>query len=343
MRWIRRAGARCQVPAIRIPETSQNAQAGPDRCSGRWNTRQVATAPDQLATARGLTKSYGPTQAVRGIDFTVHRGEVLGFLGPNGSGKTTTIRMMLGLIRPSDGGLDVLGADPWSGSAAWRRALGYVPGDLSLYERMTGLALVRFASRVRGMDGTGDALPLAARLELDLNRNVRVLSRGNRQKLGLVLALMHRPDLLVLDEPTSGLDPLMQQAFHEMVREVVADGRSVFLSSHVLPEVQRIADRVALIRDGRLVLTASVDELRRTAFTRVEVTLAASPPADAFGAIPGARLLERHDGHVLFALEGSADPLVKALAAHEVLAIDSHEADLEDVFLALYEEPVNAP
>lgn len=302
----------------------------------------MASQPDQLAIAQGLSKSYGATPAVRGIDFTVRRGEVLGFLGPNGSGKTTTIRMMLGLIRPGGGRLTVLDADPWAGAAGWRQGLGYVPGDLSLYERMTGLALVRFAARVRGMQGTGDALPVAARLGLDLDRVVRVLSRGNRQKLGLVLALMHRPDLLVLDEPTSGLDPLMQQAFHEMMREVVADGRSVFLSSHVLPEVQRIADRVALIRDGQLVLTASVDDLRRTAFTRVEVTLGTPAPRDAFGSIPGTRLLDHRGAHVLFALEGSADPLVKALATHEVLAIDSHEADLEDVFLTLYEEPVRA-
>lgn len=291
---------------------------------------------DHVASARGLCKRFHHTAAVDGVDFTVARGEVLGFLGPNGSGKTTTIRMMLGLIRPTAGSLDVLGADPWSGGAAWRAGLGYVPGDLNLYPRMTGRAMVRFAARVRGMHDTGDAEQLARRLQLDLDRTVKVLSRGNRQKLGLVLALMHRPQLLVLDEPTSGLDPLVQQVFHEMVREVVADGRSVFLSSHVLSEVQRIADRVAVIREGRLMLTASVDDLRRTAFTRVEATFAREPAPDAFGEIPGARVIERFGTHVVFALEGSADALVKALAAHEVLAIDSHEADLEDVFLSLY-------
>ena len=296
----------------------------------------MGTAADHLARAQGLRKSYGRTPAVQGVDFTVRRGEVLGFLGPNGSGKTTTIRMMLGLIRPTDGALEVLGANPWSGGARWREGLGYVPGDLTLYERMTGRALVRFTARVRGLAGTGDALPLADRLGLDLDRTVKVLSRGNRQKLGLVLALMHRPELLVLDEPTSGLDPLMQQVFHEMVREAVADGRSVFLSSHVLSEVQRVADRVAVIREGRLMLTESVDDLRRTAFTRVEATFGTPPPPDAFAHIPWARVIDRHDGHVVFALEGTADALVKALAAHEVLAIDSHEADLEDIFLTLY-------
>lgn len=296
----------------------------------------MAREPEHVAMATGVSKRFGDTVAVDGVSFTVARGEVLGFLGPNGSGKTTTIRMMLGLIRRTGGTLEVLGADPWAGDGARRAGLGYVPGDLSLYPRMTGHMLVRMAGRIRGIDGTGDAEQVAGRLHLDLNRSVKVLSRGNRQKLGLVLALMHRPRLLVLDEPTSGLDPLVQQVFHEMVREVVADGRSVFLSSHVLSEVQRIADRVAVIREGRLMLTESVDDLRRTAFTRVETTFAREPAPEAFGDIPGARVIERFGTHVVFALEGSADALVKALAAHEVLAIDSHEADLEDVFLPLY-------
>lgn len=302
----------------------------------------MAREPDHVASARGLCKRFHQTAAVDDVDFTVRRGEVLGFLGPNGSGKTTTIRMMLGLIRPSGGSLEVLGADPWSGPAALRAGLGYVPGDLNLYDRMTGRGMVRFAARVRGMDDTGDADVLAARLELDLGRAVKVLSRGNRQKLGLVLALMHRPQLLVLDEPTSGLDPLMQQVFQEIVREVVAAGRSVFLSSHVLGEVQRVADRVAVIRQGRLMLTQSVDELRRTAFTRVEATFASPPPDAAFDAVPGARVIDRFGAHVVFALEGSADALVKALASHEVLALDSHEADLEDIFLSLYAEAPDA-
>lgn len=302
----------------------------------------MAPASDLLAHAVGLSKRFRDTTAVDGVEFQVAAGEVLGFLGPNGSGKTTTIRMMLGLIRPSAGSLQVLGADPWAASAAWLSGLGYVPGDLSLYERMTGRAMVAFAARVRGMHGTGDAEAVAGRLDLDLDRTVKVLSRGNRQKLGLVLALMHRPRLLVLDEPTAGLDPLMQQAFQEIVREVVADGRSVFLSSHVLGEVQRVADRVAVIRKGRLVLTQSVDELRRTAFTRVEATLAAPPPPGAFADVPGARVIDRFGTHVVFALEGTADPLVKALAGHEVLALDSHEADLEDIFIALYSGDADA-
>lgn len=291
---------------------------------------------DLLVHAESLSKRYRRARGVEDVSFSLGPGEVLGFLGPNGSGKTTTIRMMLGLLRPTAGSLRVLGADPWSGGPAPRARLGYVPGDLSLYDRMTGAATVRFAARVRRMDGVGDADAVAERLDLDLRRPVKVLSRGNRQKLGLVLALMHRPDLLVLDEPTSGLDPLMQQVFHEIVREAVADGRSVFLSSHVLSEVQQVADRVAVIREGHLMLVDSVDALRRAAFTRVEVTFGAPPPPGAFDGVAGARIIHARGAHVLFALDGPADALVKALAAHEVLALDSHEADLEDVFLSLY-------
>ena len=294
--------------------------------------------PPPVVSAEGLSKDYRGHRGVDHVSFTLAPGEVLGFLGPNGSGKTTTIRMMLGLIRPSGGTLQVLGADPWNGGVASRARLGYVPGDLSLYERLKGRDIVAYAARLRGMQGTGDADALATRLEVDLDRPVRVLSRGNRQKVGLVIAFMHRPDLLVLDEPTSGLDPLMQQVFHEMVREAVDDGRSVFLSSHVLSEVQQVADRVAVIREGHLMLTDSVDALRRTAFTRVDVTFAAPPPAGALDGIAGARVVEARGTHVLFALEGPADPLVKALARFEVLALDSHEADLEDVFLSLYRE-----
>ncbi|MGZ8697185.1 MAG: ATP-binding cassette domain-containing protein, partial [Gaiellaceae bacterium] len=172
--------------------------------------------------------------------------------------------------------------------------------------------------------------------DLELDRPVAALSRGNRQKVGLVQAFMHRPQLLVLDEPTSGLDPLVQQTFYELARETVADGRTVFLSSHVLSEVQHVADRVALVRDGRLVLVDSVENLRARARARVEVTFAVPPPEDAFECLPGVRVLERRGDVVLFTLEGEIDPLLKALARHRVVALDSHEADLEDVFLSLY-------
>jgi|SRR5680860_1666917 len=201
---------------------------------------------------------------------------------------------------------------------------------------MTGRELVGWFARLRGMDGTGDAQALAARLDLDLDRPARALSRGNRQKVGMVQAFMHRPDLLVLDEPTSGLDPLVQQTFAALARETADRGGTVFLSSHVLSEVQHVADRVGVVREGRLELVETVESLRERAPQRVEVTFAAPPPPDAMAGVAGVRELERHGPVVLMALEGPADPLVKRLARFEVLGIDSHEADLEDVFLGLY-------
>lgn len=299
-------------------------------CPGK--SKAVST----VVRAHGLTKFYGQSRGVLDLDFSVGSGEVFGFLGPNGAGKTTTIRLMLDLIRPTRGRLEIFGLDSRRGSLPIRRRLGYVPGDLRLYDRLTGRELVRYFASLRDLPDTGAADELAARLELDLDRPIRALSRGNRQKVGLVQAFVHRPDLLVLDEPTSGLDPLMQQVFYELVRETTAEGRSVFLSSHVLSEVQHVADRVGVIREGRLELVASVEELRARAFTRVEVTFGAPPPPGAFAAVPAVRELERRGRVVLFALEGRADPLVKALARCDVEALDVHEADLEDVFLGLY-------
>jgi len=289
-----------------------------------------------IVQAEQLTKHYHGDRGVHALSFEVGWGEVFGYLGPNGAGKTTTIRLLLDLIRPSSGRARVFGLDPCSDGAEVRRRVGYLPGDLRLYDRLTGREQLRYFASLRRLDGLGDGESLAARFDLDLDRRIRALSRGNRQKVGLVQAFMHRPDLLVLDEPTSGLDPLVQQEFYDLVAETTRDGRTVFLSSHVLPEVQRIADRVAVIREGTLELVESVEVLRARAFTRFEVSFAAAPPAGAFAGIPAVRELERRNATVLFALEEAADPLVKALARFEVLAIDVHEADLEDLVLGLY-------
>jgi ABC-2 type transport system ATP-binding protein len=287
--------------------------------------------------AEALTKIYrGGARGVEDLTFRIRAGEVFGFLGPNGAGKSTTIRMMLDLIRPTSGRLTILGRDARRDGAEIRARMGYMPGDLRLYPRMTGRELVGYFAHLRRMPGTGDAEPLARRLDLDLDRPLQDLSRGNRQKVGLVQAFMHRPEVLVLDEPTSGLDPIVQQAFAALIRETAGRGGTVFLSSHVLSEVQHMADRVGVVREGRLELIDTVEALRARAAQRVEVTFAAPPPAGAFAGLAGVRELERHGAVVLMALEGSADPLVKRLAGFEVLAIDSHEADLEDVFLGLY-------
>ena len=286
--------------------------------------------------AEGLTKRYGRSRGIVDLDLEVRRGEVFGYLGPNGAGKTTTIRLLLDLIRPTSGRVLVLGLDPRRNGVEVRRRIGYLPGDFKLYDRLTGRELLRFFAALRDLPGTGDLPQLTEMLGLELDRPVRELSRGNRQKLGLAQAFMHRPELLVLDEPTSGLDPLLQQAFHELVAAAARDGRTVFLSSHILSEAQRIADRVAIVRDGRIELVEAVETLRARALTRVTATFAEPPPGEAFSRIPGVQVLRRHGAVVELSLTGSADPLVKELARYDVLALDSREADLDDIFLALY-------
>jgi ABC-2 type transport system ATP-binding protein len=298
--------------------------------------------PAPVIRADRLSKVYGRDRGVSELTFEVGEGEVFGYLGPNGAGKTTTIRLLLDLIRPSSGRIELFGADVRRAGPATRKGLGYLPGDLRLYERLTAREHLRYFASLRGMGDLGDGESLAERLELELDRPVRSLSKGNRQKVGLVQALMHRPALAVFDEPTSGLDPLVQQVVYELVAEATADGRSVFLSSHVLSEVQHIADRVALIREGRLQLVDSVETLRQRALTRVEVTFANMPPEGAFDDVPGVTEVERRGPVVRLTLEGAADALVKELARYEVAALDSHEADLEDVFLEQYRRPADA-
>ena len=296
----------------------------------------------EAIVATGLTKHYGADRGVIDLSFVVPQGEVFGYLGPNGAGKTTTIRLLLDLARPTSGDVRVLGLDPRRDGVGLRRRLGVVPGDLRLYERLTGREIVRYFSALRGGRPGPEVDRLADRLNADLDRPVRSLSRGNRQKIGLIQALAHRPELLVLDEPTSGLDPLVQEEVLELLREAVVDGRTVFLSSHALSEVQRVADRVAIIRDGRLALVEGIESLRARALGRVVVSFTQMPPESAFDGIPGVRETDRHGTVVTLALEGPADPLVKALAQYEVVGLDSHEADLEDVFLALYRGSANA-
>jgi ABC-2 type transport system ATP-binding protein len=243
---------------------------------------------------------------------------------------------MLDLIRPTRGQITLFGTDP-RGDVQLRRRVGYLPGDLRLDEHLTPRELFTYFSRLRKLPDAGAGAALAERLELEVDRPIGGLSKGNRQKVGLVQALMHRPELLVLDEPTSGLDPLVQQTFYELLAEAKADGATVFLSSHVMPEVQHVADRVAVVREGRLVLVDTVETLRSRALTRVEVTFSGpAPPPGAFAALAGVRELHRSGRTVLLSLQGEADPLVKALARYRVVTLDSHEADLEDVFLELY-------
>jgi ABC-2 type transport system ATP-binding protein len=298
--------------------------------------------PAPAVACAGLTKRFGAHVAVADLDLEVAPGEVVGLLGPNGAGKSTTIRMLLDLVRPTAGTVRVLGRDPRRDGVAARREIGYVPGAPVLPGRPGAGELLTHLCALRGGEGADRVAGLAERLDLDLGRRVGALSRGNRQKVVLVQAFAHRPRLLILDEPTSGLDPLVQRTFHAMVREAAQEGAAVLLSSHVLSEVERMADRVGILREGRMVTASSVEELTRQARRRLDVTFATPPPGDAFAGLAGIRA-ETRGRVVSFTVEGPVDPLVKALAAHEVLGLTSHEADLEDVFLRLYREGGDAP
>jgi ABC-2 type transport system ATP-binding protein len=285
-----------------------------------------------------VTKRFGPTLAVDRLSLEVQTGEILGFLGPNGAGKSTTIRMFLDLLRPSAGSVQVLGTEPRRGGSRLRRRIGYLPGDLSLYDKLTGTQLLTYLMHLRKGRDISHGRTLAERFGCDLSKPVKELSRGNRQKLGIVQAFMHRPELLVLDEPTSGLDPIMQREFRSLLREVRADGATVFLSSHVLAEVQRAVDRVAIIRAGRLVAVDHVRDIEAKALRVVEIRFGGPVPAESFAGLPGVRSVTVEGDLLRASVAGSADALVKAAAQFEVHSIAGHEADLEDVFLAFYED-----
>ncbi|HVM02748.1 MAG TPA: ABC transporter ATP-binding protein [Acidimicrobiales bacterium] len=283
-----------------------------------------------------MTKRFGPTRAVENLDLDVQRGEVFGFLGPNGAGKTTTIRMLLDLLRPTRGTAEVLGGAP--GDPAVRRRLGFLPASLHVDPRYRGDDLFGFLTALRG----GSRPPLLAalldRFDLDPTRPVGELSTGNRRKVGIVQAFMHRPELVILDEPTSGLDPLLQHEFLELVREQVAGGMTVFLSSHDLPEVERVAHRVAILRRGELVAVDSVADLRRRARQRIDLFVSGEADAAAFAAVPGVVEVDARDGLVRLVVEGSVDAALKAAARLTVERVVTHEADLAEVFLEHYRD-----
>jgi ABC-2 type transport system ATP-binding protein len=291
---------------------------------------------EPVILTEGLVKRYGRNRGLDGLDLKVQPGEVYGFLGPNGAGKTTTIRLLLDLIRPTQGRATVLGLDPRRDGVALRRRVGYLAGDFVVDGRQTGRELLTFLGSLRGGVPRARIDELAGRLDLDLGRKVKTLSRGNRQKLGVVQAFMHAPELLVLDEPTSGLDPFLQQEFVAMVREASHAGRTVFMSSHVMSEVQQTAHRVGIIREGRLVTVERVETLRERAVRKVEIHFDAPVPAAEFAALPGVSDL-RVDGAVLRCrLAGRADALVKAAGRHTVVDLLSEEPDLEELFFDYY-------
>ena len=295
---------------------------------------------DVVIRTRGLTKSYGSVAAVVDADMEVRRGEVFGYLGPNGAGKTTTIRVLLDHIRPTSGSATVFGMDTRANSVAIKRRVGYLPGEFSLYDSMTGEEVLTYMANLRGDVDWDYTRDLADRLDANLGREFSQLSRGNKQKVGLIQAFMHRPELIVLDEPTGGLDPLVQQTFYDMIDEVKADGRTVFFSSHNLPEVERVCDRVAFIRGGRLIAVEDVNDIVQKAFHRFEARIADDFTAEEFQSVPGVAAVSVSGDAVTFDVIGSPDAVVKTLARHSVTKLFTHESALEDVFLAYYSEGV---
>ena len=286
----------------------------------------------------GLTKTYGKNRGIRDVDLEVFEGEVFGFLGPNGAGKTTTIRTLLGFLRPTSGDARIFGLDVRNESVEIRARLGNLPGEFALEDRMTGEQLLRFFARLRGVRELGYAYELAERLGADLHRPMRRLSRGNKQKIGLVQAMFHRPSLLILDEPTGGLDPLVQEEFLEIVGEVKGEGRTVFFSSHVLSEVERVSDRVGIIRDGELVAVEPTHELVNKAFRHVELAFDAPVDPGPFERLAGVRDLKASGARLSFTLHDSLDEMVKLAGRHRLIAMEYERPSLEEIFLTYYGE-----
>jgi ABC-2 type transport system ATP-binding protein len=285
--------------------------------------------------AIGLSKRYGDTLALDGLELDVREGEVYGYLGPNGAGKTTTIRLLLGLHRPTSGRAELFGVDAWGDPVTAHRRVAYVAGEPFLWPSMTSAETFAFLGRLHGDVDLAYRDELVERFALDTRKKIRALSKGNRQKVQLVAALATRADLLLLDEPTSGLDPLMEVAFRECIKEATARGQSVFLSSHILSEVEAVCDRVGILRDGRLVDQGTLQELRHLGAQTVEVTFADAVPALRLPA--GVQAVSAGPRALRFEVTGSVGPLIAELAGHPVETLTSREPSLEEIFLHHYD------
>lgn len=291
-----------------------------------------------------LSKHFGNVRALDGLDLEVHDGEIFGFLGPNGAGKSTTIRILLDLIRPTAGSAEVLGQQPHRGGSELRARIGYLPGELRMPGRSTAGNYLSYLARLRQGRGGNQIEPLAERFDLDLSRPIGKLSKGNKQKIGLIQAFMHRPDLLILDEPTSGLDPLLQHEFHGLARESTRRGATVFMSSHVLSEIEDIAERVAIIRSGRLVDLDDLQSLRQKAGQEVVLHFAENVEPERFVTLSGVSdvSIERDAagaGSVMRCiLRGEPDQLLKVAARNRVVGWKAADRELEDLFLDFYRD-----
>jgi polyether ionophore transport system ATP-binding protein len=289
--------------------------------------------------AEGLTKRYGGTLALDGLDLSVEPGEVYGYLGPNGAGKTTTIRLLLGIHRPTRGRVSLFGTDAWKDPVTAHRRVAYVAGEPFLWPAMTSEETFEFLARLHGGTDVAYRATLVERFELDIKKKIRALSKGNRQKVQLIAALATRADLLIMDEPTSGLDPLMEMAFRDCVREARQRGQTVFLSSHILSEVEAVCDRVGILKEGRLVDQGTLAELRHLSTHTVEVTFGG--PAPHLPPLPGVQVEPASPNVLRFEVHGSVGPVIAALSGHPVTGLVSREPSLEEIFLHHYDGHVS--
>ncbi len=287
--------------------------------------------------ASGLTKYYGKSRGIEGLDLAVNEGEIFGFLGPNGAGKTTTIRCLLGLILPTSGSATVFGLDIVNDSVAIRERTGYVPGDFNAYPKMTGHEFLTYFSRFRPNSPPVLREKLIDRFDLDISKRCKDYSRGNRQKLAIVLAFMHDPDLLVLDEPTLGLDPIMQKEFDSLMKEFSKEGKTVLLSSHILSDVDKTCERVGIIKEGHLVTVEEVKHLESKKVHRVSAVFADPFMVSEFD-LPGVTVVNHNDRSIDLKAKGEIDAVIKALAKHKIVDLDFEHATLEEVFLEFYGE-----
>jgi ABC-2 type transport system ATP-binding protein len=292
-----------------------------------------------MIDVESLSKRYGTKRGITNVTFQVEEGEVFGFLGPNGAGKTTTIRLLMALLRADSGSARIAGLDCWERSVEIKRLIGYMPGEPALDPNLTGGQILEYFAHLRGGVDQAYLKQLVQRFELDTSRKFRQYSTGNKRKVVLIQAFMHRPRLLILDEPTSGLDPLNQQEFDHMVKEARDEGRTVFLSSHVLSEVEKTCTRVGIIRDGSLVRIGDVAEVKAIKRYEITITFASAVPADSFKSLDGVLEVESlNRGHgVRLAMQGPADAVIKAAARYPVVSLASYEPSLEDIFLRYYE------